>query len=104
MNLNPEGWLKDKRGNWSFTRIAPAICLFVAIGMWAVGIWKHDFQSYCQQGVDKLLDFAKWAFGAGKVSEELGVTFGRKDNVQSYSSKVETTTSNPAGGTNDTSG
>ena len=78
MNRHPEGWLKDKRGNWSFTRIAPAICLLAALIIWAVGTHWKELQGYCQQGTDKLLDFAKWAFGAGKVSEEVGAMVTKK--------------------------
>jgi hypothetical protein len=72
MNTQPEGWLKDKRGNWSFTRIASLIALIIAVSMWIVGVLRPDVAAYCQQGTEKFLDFAKWAFGAGKVMEELG--------------------------------
>ena len=71
MNINPQGWLKDRRGDWSFTRIAPLFCLLIALYVWAAGLaWYHEYQAYCQQMVDKLLDFAKWAFCIGKTMEE----------------------------------
>lgn len=96
MNINPSNWLKDRRGDWSFTRIAPLFCLLVALYVWAAGLaWYHEYQTYCQQMVDKLLDFAKWAFIAGKGSEELGAALTIKGKESTYSSKVETSTSIP---------
>ncbi len=74
----PQNWLKDKRGDWSFTRIAPAICLLAAFIVWLMGLHYTHLQSYCQQEIDKLLDFAKWAFGAGKVGEEMGAVLSLK--------------------------
>lgn len=96
MNLNPNGWLKDRRGDWSFTRIAPLFCLLFALFIWSAGLWMKEFQSYCQQMVDKLLDFAKWAFIAGKGSEELGAALTLKGKESTYSSKVETTSTGPS--------
>lgn len=72
-------WLQDKRGNWSFTRVAPLACLVVAIAIWGIGVHWKELQGYCQQGTDKLLEFAKWAFASGKVSEEVGGMFAKKE-------------------------
>ena len=79
--MKPENWLKDKRGNWSFTRISSFLALLVAVGMWVVGLFKPLLADYCKQGTEKLIDYAKWAFGAGKVMEELGPTNRTKEDV-----------------------
>jgi hypothetical protein len=103
LNLNPNQWLKDRRGDWSFTRIAPLFCLLMALYVWAAGIYYPLYQAYCQQMVDKLIDFAKWAFCIGKTMEEgsAALALKGKENVQSYSSKVETTTTLPTPGKSD---
>lgn len=88
MNLSPENWLKDKRGNWSFTRIAPAICLLAALIIWAVGTHWKELQGYCQQIVDKLLDFSKYCFGIGKGTEEVGAAFSKPENSTTTSSST----------------
>jgi hypothetical protein len=95
VNFSPENWLKDQRGNWSFTRIAPLFCLLFALFIWSAGLWMQEFQAYCQQMVDKLLDFAKWSFIAGKGSEEFGAAFALKGKENTYTTKVETTSSTP---------
>lgn len=93
MNLSPEGWLKDKRGNWSFSRIAPAICLLAVFIIWWSGTHWKELQDYATKAIDKLLEFAKWAFLAGKGSEELSSAFAKPENSTTTSSstvKVET--------------
>ena len=75
-------WLQDKRGNWSFTRIAPMACLSLAVIIWIVGTHWPALQEYCKNGTEKLLDFAKWAFGAGKVAEEAGAAFNKTEDTK----------------------
>lgn len=87
MNLSPESWLKDKRGNFSFTRIAPAICLLAVLIIWGISAHWVALQDHADKAIDKLLEFARWAFGAGKIAEEAG-EFAKPSSSTTTSSSV----------------
>lgn len=94
MNLSPENWLKDKRGNWSFTRVAPAICLLAVFIIWWSGTHWKELQEYASKAIDKLLEFAKWCFLAGKGTEEIGSAISKPEN--STRSSTETIITKPS--------
>lgn len=65
------GFLKDIRGNKSTTRLLTWGAFSLSVAAWIIGVIWTASEQHARWGAEKMLEFAKWIFLAGKGGEEL---------------------------------